>query len=404
MSEVRDGSVQDLLSLHAGIMDELRRRGVARSANNPTGELAEFLFCGAFSWQQADNSEKGFDARDGNGNRYQIKGRHLYRRNKSRQLSAIRGLEGFDMLAAVLFDDQYRVARAALIPREVVHERAKFVRHTNSHRFMLTDDVWKDARVKDVTEDLKAAESRVEDNMGAGGAGETVASAPSAITKPLTKAARNSSASTKTKGRKLERAAYRLFYDNIHDFKTTAMRVESELIRHGIRSDSDDPVPGMKGRIHRDMWVSMKTVAHFNLATALELMLKLLLFLNNVSLEGIPKGRRHLLTRLHDEIPKKYQTLLESVFQASRSVVPNGWELIAFINTATPVLRAGSEPPNRDISCLRGLFEYLDEDALLWQKRYSWELVDKGRWRHYLSDISVFVELINRVMRDIERH
>ena len=40
---------------------------------------------------------------------------------------------------------------------------------------------------------------------------------------------------------------------------------------------------------------------------------------------------------------------------------------------------------------------------MLWQKRYSWELVGKGRWRHYLSDISVFVELIDRVMRDIGR-
>ena len=35
---------------------------------------------------------------------------------------------------------------------------------------------------------------------------------------------------------------------------------------------------------------------------------------------------------------------------------------------------------------------------MLWLKRYSWELVDKGDWRHYLGDISVFIEFINRVM------
>ena len=144
----------------------------------------------------------------------------------------------------------------------------------------------------------------------------------------------------------MERAAYRLFYDNIHDFKTTAVHVESELARHGIRSDGDDPVAGMKGRTHRDMWASMKTVSHFNLATALELMLKLLLFLNNVPLERIPKGRRHLLTRLHDEIPEKYQKQLESTFQASRNVLPDGWELIAFINTASPV-KGGEKPDQR---------------------------------------------------------
>ena len=49
---------------------------MARSANNPTGSLAEFLFCRAFSWQQASNLEKGFDASDGDGKRYQIKGEY----------------------------------------------------------------------------------------------------------------------------------------------------------------------------------------------------------------------------------------------------------------------------------------------------------------------------------------
>ena len=42
-----------------------------------------------------------------------------------RQLSAIRDVEGFDALAAVLFDHQYRVFRAALIPGVVVRERLK---------------------------------------------------------------------------------------------------------------------------------------------------------------------------------------------------------------------------------------------------------------------------------------
>ena len=36
--------------------------------------------------------------------RDRIKGRRLHARNGSRQLSAIRDLDGFDMLAAVLFD------------------------------------------------------------------------------------------------------------------------------------------------------------------------------------------------------------------------------------------------------------------------------------------------------------
>ncbi len=159
MIDLKNLPLAGLLGLHAGIMEELRRRGVARNENNPTGNLAGFLFCAAFSWRQAPNSERGYSASDGRGVRYQIKGRRLHRRNKSRQLSAIRDLDGFDTLAAVLFDKEYRVLRAALIPNTVVRERCKFVQHTNSHKFMLHDDVWDDGRVTDVTGELQTAES-----------------------------------------------------------------------------------------------------------------------------------------------------------------------------------------------------------------------------------------------------
>ena len=161
MIDLKNLPLGRLLGLHAGIMEELRRRGVARNENNPTGNLAGFLFCAAFSWQQAPNSEKGFSASDDRGVRYQIKGRRFHRRNKSRQLSAIRDLDGFDTLAAVLFDEKYRVWRAALVPNEVVRERCKFVRHTNSHKFMLSDDVWKDGRVKDVTGELRTVQTGI---------------------------------------------------------------------------------------------------------------------------------------------------------------------------------------------------------------------------------------------------
>ena len=161
VNELGKYSLRELLALYAGILEELRRRGASRSANNPTGEVAEYLFCSAFSWLQASKSEKGFDAKDDGGGRYQIKGRRLHRYNRSRQLSAIRDMEGFDVLAAVLFDEQYRVWRGALIPQEVVRERSKYVRHTNSHKFMLTDDVWDDERVQDATNELRAVEARL---------------------------------------------------------------------------------------------------------------------------------------------------------------------------------------------------------------------------------------------------
>ncbi len=159
MNDLPKMTLRALLGLHAEIMEELRRRGVARNENNPTGNLAEFLFCSAYAWQKAANSEKGFSAKDRGGIRYQIKGRRLHPRNQSRQLSAIRDLDGFDTLAAVLLGSNYRVMRAALIPCAVVRQRCKFVQHTNSYKFMLTDDIWDDPRVTDVTAELRAVES-----------------------------------------------------------------------------------------------------------------------------------------------------------------------------------------------------------------------------------------------------
>lgn len=152
-------SVADLLALHADIGENLRSRDIVRSANNPTGDLAEYLFCKAFGWQQAPNSERGFDATGVDGIRYQIKGRRIHHRNKSRQLSAIRNLPNrpFDVLAGVLFEDNFRIMRAALIPFEVVERRSTYVAHTNSSKFMLRDDVWDEDGIEDVTDQLVAA-------------------------------------------------------------------------------------------------------------------------------------------------------------------------------------------------------------------------------------------------------
>lgn len=148
-----------LLTLHVEIMEELRERAVIRSANNPTGDLAEFLFCKAFAWVQAPNSMKSYDATDAHGVRYQIKGRRVHRRNASRQLSAIRDFdsEGFDWLAVVLFDDDYSILRAGLVPKNIVAARGVHVAHTNSLKFMMTDSVWDDPGVRDVTITLKKA-------------------------------------------------------------------------------------------------------------------------------------------------------------------------------------------------------------------------------------------------------
>jgi hypothetical protein len=146
-----------LLCLQAETMEELRRRGVVRSTNNPTGDLAEYLFCKAFGWTQANNSHRHVDAIGTDGTRYQIKGRRVTKHNASRQLSAIRDLAdgNFDYLAGVVFSSDYTVHRAAIIPHAVIALNSEYVKRTNSHRFMLRDAIWNQGGVLDVTENLR---------------------------------------------------------------------------------------------------------------------------------------------------------------------------------------------------------------------------------------------------------
>lgn len=151
-----------LLESHTAIVDELQRREVIRSANNPAGDYAEYLFCRAFNWEQAANSVKSYDAIEtSTGSRYQIKSRRLTKKNASRQLSAMRGLDNdcFDFLAGVLFRHDFGVIRAAIIPHENVLRAAKYGEHTNSWRYFLRDAVWEEDGVIDVTDNIRAATS-----------------------------------------------------------------------------------------------------------------------------------------------------------------------------------------------------------------------------------------------------
>jgi hypothetical protein len=159
MIDIDDLKPMHLLALHARVAERLRECGVLRSANNPTGDLAEYLFCLAFGWDRTGRSHPAADAISKDGaTRFQIKGRRWTRYNGSRQLGALRGLpdRGFDFLAAVLFREDYSVERAAIIPHALVLANATAVEYTNSWKFMLRDVVWKWPGVEDATDPLRA--------------------------------------------------------------------------------------------------------------------------------------------------------------------------------------------------------------------------------------------------------
>ena len=150
--DLRELTVIELLQLHSSIIDELKRRKVVRTKNNPVGDYTEWLVAKGLGLDLASNSSTGYDGIDSEGVKIQIKGRRITPENKSRQLSAIRKLEEklFDQLAAVIFDRKYEIIDAVLIPHEVICEYATYKNHVNAHILHLKGAILDDPRIKDI--------------------------------------------------------------------------------------------------------------------------------------------------------------------------------------------------------------------------------------------------------------
>jgi hypothetical protein len=149
---LRELSVKELLQQHSAIIDELKRRSIVRTKNNPVGDYTEWLVAKGLGLELAGNSSAGYDGIDSEGVKIQIKGRRITPENKSRQLSAIRKLKekDFDQLAAVIFNENYEIIDAVLIPHEVIEEYASYRSHVNAHILHLKGPILNDPRIKDI--------------------------------------------------------------------------------------------------------------------------------------------------------------------------------------------------------------------------------------------------------------
>lgn len=146
-------SIPSLLKQFGDILDELKRRGVVRTRNNPVADYAEWLVAQKLGFELERNSRSGYDATNKSGERFQVKGRRLDPSNKSRQLSIIRNLDTneFDYLIGILFDKDFTVLEAYKIPRRIIRKYARFSEHQNGHILQLRGAVLKDQAVKDLT-------------------------------------------------------------------------------------------------------------------------------------------------------------------------------------------------------------------------------------------------------------
>lgn len=154
----------EILSLFADIIEELGRRGLTRSKNNPVADYAEHLACKAFALIPAGKSTKGYDGTDSAGKKYEIKSRQKSARSNPTHFSAFRDLQHryFDFLVAVLFSQDFAVLRAALIPYHRVLTLSFYQEHVNGWILPVRDSVWAADGVVDVTARLK----KIQDEEG----------------------------------------------------------------------------------------------------------------------------------------------------------------------------------------------------------------------------------------------
>jgi hypothetical protein len=150
---LKNYSIPKLLQQFAGILDELKRRGVVRTRNNPVADYAEWLTVKAFGLTLERNSKAGFDGKDKSGVKFQIKSRRLDETNQSHQLGVIRNLKKheFDYLVGVIFDHDFKVLEAYKIPYGVIIKYKRHSEHQHGEILQLRGDIIHDPSVEDVT-------------------------------------------------------------------------------------------------------------------------------------------------------------------------------------------------------------------------------------------------------------
>jgi hypothetical protein len=176
--DLKSASLADLFMLYGYILDELIRREVVRTRNQPLGDYSEWLVWQALRGQQTPNkSEKSFDItadvssellaglgpHSGGhlGARIQVKARSVSPIPKHHQLQTSPfHAHGFDYLALVLHEESdFSIRRAVLLPTATVlaHAKPASARRDDVLRLWMTPAVMDDPTAVDITERLQSA-------------------------------------------------------------------------------------------------------------------------------------------------------------------------------------------------------------------------------------------------------
>jgi hypothetical protein len=109
-------------------------RGVIRTNNMPTGDIAESLVAAKFGVQLSAGNTHGYDVL-ADGIRYQVKGHRVLPGKKGKHYGAIRNIElrPFDVLIAVHLDVNFAPLEAFSVEWQAVRKLSRYNAHVRGH-------------------------------------------------------------------------------------------------------------------------------------------------------------------------------------------------------------------------------------------------------------------------------
>jgi len=153
-----DATIAELFATYQAVRGELKKRKIIRTGNAPAGDYAEYLVAKALGGTLAPNSVKSYDLETPDGAKIQIKCRVADETSKSPkpQLSPFRSF-AFDYAAIVLFNSDYTVQRAVLVPADHVEALATHHSHINGFIAHARGPLLDRPANRDITSALRAA-------------------------------------------------------------------------------------------------------------------------------------------------------------------------------------------------------------------------------------------------------
>ena len=138
MKELTNMSPKELLILHGQILDELKKRGIAKTRNQPISEYSKWLVRNKLQLKDVQNPNEKYDGIDKDGYKYLVRSRQIID-NRPVRFSVIRNIEdrNFDFLVVVTFDKNCEITESYIIPIDFLLEEVEYNEHQNGYLLKL---------------------------------------------------------------------------------------------------------------------------------------------------------------------------------------------------------------------------------------------------------------------------